>query len=178
MRLPVKEALVSAGIGALLALGRIVTPASAVGIGLLVFAAWYALRQGEQRLTGWPAAPRPDRLGGRRDVAELSWMALSRDGRVTEKVMTRIRGIAARRLALHGVLWTGLLPHHLDLGRLDGWGSGPADAAEHLARAETLLGPAMVAGLRSRTPISARTLDQWCRSLDRLVVDQTQRMEM
>jgi hypothetical protein len=50
----------------------------------------------------WPSPPRDERPGGRHGLSELSWMAFTRNGRITERVLRRIRAIGAAR----GVDWT------------------------------------------------------------------------
>lgn len=151
---------------------------NAVGLGLVAFALWLATRSYHRTEVAWPRDPRQDRPGGRTDVAELSWAAFTRNGLVTERVLRRVRAIAARRLAAHGVLWDGNLPQHTfrhgvrepeAVSRLRGWGTGPADAAEHLQRARDLLGASTADDLTTARAATPRTLDHWFRVLDALV---------
>ncbi|QAY71016.1 hypothetical protein [Xylanimonas protaetiae] len=112
----------------------------------------------------WPKPPTENRPGGRKDVSELSWAAFTRDGLVTERVLRRVRLIAARRLADHGVLWDGRLGTDLD-----GWGRDDRDAAEHREQAAALLGPDLLASLSTARAVTPRALEAWFRELDRLV---------
>ncbi|ACZ30806.1 hypothetical protein Xcel_1786 [Xylanimonas cellulosilytica DSM 15894] len=113
---------------------------------------------------GWPRPPAEDRPGGRKDLSELAWAALTRDGHVAERVLRRVRRIAARRLADHGIVWDGRLGDGLD-----GWGRDERDAATHHTRAAALLGAETFTGLTTARAVSPRTLQTWFRVLDRLV---------
>ncbi|MCL3861650.1 hypothetical protein [Actinotalea sp. K2] len=57
----------------------------------------------------WPEHDPEATDGVRRDVAALTWTFVGRDGRVSEAAVRRLRLVAARRLARHGV--------HLETGR-------------------------------------------------------------
>lgn len=101
----------------------------------------------------WPRLPAPARDGARRDVSDLGWAILGRDGRVTDRAVRRVRAIADHHLARHGV--------HGDLARPD-----------VAARAEDLLGPRTARGLhdhatRGTTP-TPRDLQLWIEAVDRL----------
>jgi hypothetical protein len=87
--------------------------------------------------------------GGRRDVEQLAWSMIEHRTHVRGIVLTRVRAIAARRLAQHG----------LDPRR-------PEDAAA----IEALLGAAAWAPLRPDLdrPVSPRALDATLRALERL----------
>lgn len=100
--------------------------------------------------TPWPQHPSPARPGGRHDVADLGWAALGRDGRVTERVVRRVRALAVARLTAHGV--------------------DPADPASG-PEVERLLGRDVVAGLRSTRTPTVRTLHTWLDAIDRLGPD-------
>ncbi|WP_425953660.1 hypothetical protein [Xylanimonas sp. McL0601] len=143
--------------------GWLDTPHAAV-LAAVALVAYLAYQSVPPRDEAWPKPPAEARPGARLDVSELGWAAFSRDGSVTERVLRRVRGIASRRLAVHGVLWDGLV--HDDLS---GWGRGPGDAAEHHARAEQLLGRDVLAGLSTWRAAHPRTLETWFSALDRLV---------
>ncbi len=171
-------ALFIAGLAALAVFVRAVTFWNAVPLALLAFTIWFATRPSFRVDPAWPREPRHDRPGGRADVAELSWTAFTRNGMVTERVLRRVRGIAARRLAAHGILWDGSLPQYTFEGSheaaaaaapLHGWGTGMADAAEHKQRARDLLGAELIDELSTARAASPRTLDHWFRTLDALV---------
>lgn len=51
----------------------------------------------------WPRIPPPPVDGGRREVMSLSWMLTSRHHGVDPAAMRRLRAIARRRLAVHGI---------------------------------------------------------------------------
>ena len=154
--------LALAGTG--LALTGWVDAAHAAVLTVVVLVAYLAFRAVPPDDEGWPKPPVEARPGARLDVSELGWAAFSRDGQVTERVLRRIRGLAARRLATQGVLWDGLLRPDLS-----GWGRGPDDAAEHHARAEALLGRELLAGLSTWRSVHPRTLETWFSALDQLV---------
>ncbi|QAY62657.1 hypothetical protein ET495_04600 [Xylanimonas allomyrinae] len=155
--------LLTAGAAALAVTGTL-DVAHAVVLAAVAFVTSLVSRAVGPRETGWPRPPAEARPGARKDLSELGWAAFTRDGRVTERVLRRVRAIAARRLAAHGVLWDGLL--HPDLS---GWGHGPHDADDHHARAEALLGRELLADLTTRRSLSPRTLETWFSALDRLV---------
>jgi len=146
----------------------------AILIGVAVFILWFITRPYFRAVPPWPAAPRIERLGGRLDVAELSWMAFTRDGKVTTKVVQRVRNVASRRLAVHGVLWNGQPTFkNAEADPLAAWGTGPEDATEHRQRAAELLGFKMVNSLCAATEISPRILESWINALDNLAVTPT-----
>ncbi|WP_020015293.1 hypothetical protein [Promicromonospora sukumoe] len=96
---------------------------------------------------GWPRVPTTARAGGRHDVSDLSWSTFGRDGRVTDRVVRRVRALAADRLRAHGV--------------------DPSDPAAK-AEVERLLGARVVAQLASRESPTARTLQTWLDAVERL----------
>jgi hypothetical protein len=151
-----RRALLAAGIvvglGALLVLiGS--SPAHALmltALGVAGVLLWH--RTGYAGDTVWPRVPDVRRDGNRRDVSDLGWSVLGRDGRVTVAAARRVRRLTERRLAHHGV------------DDLDDPG-----AASDLAR---LLGPRTartVHGLVTdgRLPTPAE-LDTWLVALDQL----------
>jgi len=77
---------------------------------------------------GWEREPSPDRDGARGDLATLSWTMVGRDGRAGERILRRVRAVAAGRLARCG---------------LDLTDPADADAIRALlgARAWSVLGP-------------------------------------
>ncbi|MEV0953273.1 hypothetical protein [Promicromonospora sp. NPDC050249] len=95
----------------------------------------------------WPHLPIEARAGGRNDVSDLGWSVFGRDGRVTDRVVRRIRALAADRLRAHGV--------------------DPSDPAAE-PDAERLLGARVLRQLKSRQPPTARTVQTWLEAIDRL----------
>ena len=95
----------------------------------------------------WPRVPTTARAGGRHDVSDLSWSTFGRDGRVTDRVVRRVRALAADRLRAHGV--------------------DPSDP-DSKAEVERLLGARVVAQLASRESPTARTLQTWLDAVERL----------
>ncbi len=177
-------ALFIAALTTLAVVTRAVTLWNGIPLAVLAFTAWFVTRPSFRVEAPWPHEPRQSRPGGRADVAELSWTAFTRNGMVTERVLRRVRAIAARRLAAHGVLWDGSLPGHTFDGAhadavaaaaLQGWGTGIADAAEHKQRARDLLGAELIDELSTARAAAPRTLDHWFRALDRLVESPTDR---
>lgn len=105
--------------------------------------------------TVWPRLPALRRDGNRRDVSDLGWSVLGRDGRVTPAAARRVRQITERRLARHGITDTSAPGATPDVTRL----LGP--------RATRTLRD-LVADGRLPTPTE---VDAWLAALDRL--DQT-----
>ena len=161
-------AVIAALLAAIAVVSRMLSPWNALALAAVAFTLWLVTRPYERTDVPWPEEPRSDRPGGRTDVAELSWTAFTRNGLVTERVLRRVRAIAARRLAAHGVLWDGAV--HQGAPDLRGWGTGPADAAEHRRRARELLGAATLDALSTARAATPRTLDHWLGALDALVV--------
>lgn len=95
----------------------------------------------------WPHVVTEARAGGRHDVSDLSWSTFTRDGRVTERVVRRVRALAADRIRAHGV--------------------DPSDPAA-LPEVERLLGARVVRQLMSREAPTARTLQSWLDAIERL----------
>jgi DNA/RNA-binding domain of Phe-tRNA-synthetase-like protein len=95
----------------------------------------------------WPRTPVEARAGGRHDVSDLGWSVFGRDGHVTDRVVRRIRTLAADRLRAHGV--------------------DPADPAAQ-PDAERLLGARVLRQLTSRQPPTARTVKTWLDAIERL----------
>ena len=95
----------------------------------------------------WPHLPIEARAGGRHDVSDLGWSVFGRDGHVTDRVVRRIRALAADRLRAHGV--------------------DPSDPAAE-PDAERLLGARVLRQLKSRQPPTARTVQTWLDAIDRL----------
>ncbi|WP_369372784.1 hypothetical protein AB1046_04565 [Promicromonospora sp. Populi] len=87
------------------------------------------------------------RAGGRHDVSDLGWSVFGRDGRVTDRVVLRIRALAATRLRAHGV--------------------DPADPAAR-PEIERLLGVRVLRQLSSTLPPTARTVQTWLDAIERL----------
>ncbi len=95
----------------------------------------------------WPRTVTEARAGGRHDVSDLSWSTFGRDGRVTDRVVRRVRALATDRLRAHGV--------------------DPADPAS-LPDVERLLGADVVRQLASREAPTARTLQTGLDAIERL----------
>lgn len=95
----------------------------------------------------WPHLDVEARAGGRHDVSDLGWSVFGRDGLVTDRVVRRIRVLAATRLRALGV--------------------DPADPAAR-ADVERLLGARVVRQLASPLPPSARTVQLWLDAIERL----------
>jgi hypothetical protein len=139
-------ALVVLGGAALPALGAPVGHALALaGTLLSAVLLWTALPGAED--ARWPALPPRSRDGARRDVTELGWAILSRDGRVSPRAAHRARALAQRRLAERGT-------------RLG------TPAAEHLLGSATARG--MQALVAQRRPPTPRELEAWLTDLERL----------
>ncbi|MET0789843.1 MAG: hypothetical protein ABWY33_11430 [Cellulomonas sp.] len=52
---------------------------------------------------GWDRERSPRRHGARGEVQDLAWAMVARDGRVGERVLRRLKEVARRRLARHGL---------------------------------------------------------------------------
>jgi hypothetical protein len=101
----------------------------------------------------WPELPDAERHGARRDVAELGWGVVGKDGRANGRAARRVGELAERHLARNGVQ-----------GRL-----AEPGVAE---RAETLLGRGVARGLhahaaRGRLPTQGE-LQTWIEAVERL----------
>ncbi|WP_251150997.1 hypothetical protein [Cellulosimicrobium sp. Marseille-Q4280] len=101
----------------------------------------------------WPQVPPLHRDGARRDVSDLGWAILGKDGRVTDRAARRVRTLADHQLARHGL--------HGDL------------ADPHVAtRAEPLLGTPTAHGLHDHathgTLPTPRQLQTWLDAVERL----------
>jgi hypothetical protein len=151
---------------------RAVPPATlvvlaAVGLGVLGASPVHALALGTAGLSAvllwfgtgyapdgtWPELPDPERHGARRDVAELGWGVVGKDGRVNGRAARRVGALAGRHLARHGV---------------EGSLAAPAVAE----RAEPLVGRAVARGLHAhaaqgRLP-TQRELQTWIEAVERL----------
>ncbi|MFI2102406.1 hypothetical protein ACH436_03885 [Isoptericola sp. NPDC019693] len=106
-------------------------------------ALWRRLDDGEE--TPWPDVVHDRREGARNDVSELGWATFTRSGAVGDRVLRRVRDLAADRLAERGV----------DLAAP----GGPAAAA-------SLLGADVVHGLTTSRPVSRGEVHRWLDALD------------
>lgn len=88
----------------------------------------------------WPVARPVEAPGTRREISALSWSFIGREGRVSEAAVRRLREVAARRLARHGVV----VP--LDLGAQH---APPPERAADLDRARAMLGERAWRALRT-----------------------------
>lgn len=108
-------------------------------------ALWRRLDDGEE--APWPDVVHDRREGARNDVSELGWATFTRSGAVGDRVLRRVRDLAAARLAERGV----------ELAAPD----GPEAAAR-------LLGADVVEGLAARRPVSRAEAHRWLDALDTL----------
>lgn len=95
----------------------------------------------------WPHTTTETRTGARHDVSDLGWSVFGRDGHVTDRVVHRIRTLAAKRLTAHGI--------------------DPTDPAAH-PDIERLLGPGTLRQLLSNQPPTARTVQRWLDAIEHL----------
>lgn len=156
MRPQLRHFLVRAGvvtaICAVLGLGGVLDPVHAVLFGCLLLAGISLWSTGSD-LPGaeWPVRRFAARAGGRNAVSDLAWQVFDPDRRVQPRVVMRVRGLAAARLALLGVD-----------------ANDPAQQPE----VERLLGRAVAEGIASGTRPTARTLQLWLDAIDRLSLNQ------
>ncbi|MFD7307856.1 hypothetical protein [Promicromonospora sp. NPDC059942] len=132
-----------------LAFWQIIDPwhaAAAVAVVVALAALWSRTEDADPD-PEWPHVVTEARAGGRHDVSDLSWSTFTRDGRVTERVVRRVRALAADRVRAHGV--------------------DPSDPAA-TEDVERLLGARVVRGLSSRHAPTARTLQSWLDAIERL----------
>ena len=141
----VTAAVVAAG----LAFWQVIDPwhAAAAAAVTLALAALWSRTEDTTADPEWPHVVTEARAGGRHDVSDLSWSTFTRDGRVTERVVRRVRALAADRVRAHGV--------------------DPADPAA-VPDVERLLGAQVVRQLSSRQAPTARTLQSWLDAIERL----------
>ncbi|MFE5309108.1 hypothetical protein [Isoptericola sp. NPDC056605] len=104
---------------------------------------WRRLDDGDE--APWPDVVHDRREGARNDVSELGWATFTRSGAVGDRVLRRVRDLAAARLAERGV----------DLAA-----PGGPEAAAHL------LGTDVVDGLVSRRPVSRVEVHRWLDAID------------
>jgi hypothetical protein len=90
------------GVGFALAAGLAYVTVALVGAGAV--AGLLVLTRFEPRPDPSFDRPRFDRRhGARGEVQELAWAMVARDGRVSERVLRRVREVATTRLARHGL---------------------------------------------------------------------------
>ncbi|WP_158864342.1 hypothetical protein [Leifsonia sp. AG29] len=78
--------------------------AHAAGLGAIALGLTSCLSMiGDAAPVAWAPDPAPARPGSRRDVVQLGWALGARGGRVSAEGMRRVRSLAARALAAHGV---------------------------------------------------------------------------
>jgi hypothetical protein len=106
---------------------------------------WRRLDDGDE--SPWPDLPVDRREGARNDVSELGWATFTRSGAVGDRVLRRVRALAATRLADHGV----------DLSAP----GGPQAAAR-------LLGTDVVDGLTSRRQVGRGEVHRWLDAIEAL----------
>lgn len=145
----------AAAVGAALGLTNVLDPAHAVLVACLLFAA-LLLGAGstEQIEDAWPHRPSSSRAGGRATVSDLSWRVLDHDRLVDAAIVCRVRELAVARLAFIGV---------------------DADDPAQWPEVERLLGPAVAADLAAERRPTARTLQRWLDTIDRLGNERTTR---
>lgn len=146
---------------AILALIDWFSPWHALALWLAVMACYFVAQPIKHTEDDWPVDQPLSRPGNRNDVSTLGYLSYTREGLVTDRVVRRLRDIAVRRLRAHGVIWNGR-------PELDGFGTGPADAAEHRRRAEQLLGAQVLSGLAAARDVTPKTLQTYLAALDTL----------
>jgi len=135
-------------VAAALGFGGVLDPTHAALLGCLGLAAvTVSAGAAEEWTTDWPERPFESRAGGRSAVSDLGWQVFGRDRLVRGRIVDRVRGLAAARLALLGV--------------------DASDAAQW-PEVERLLGARVANGLASARPPTARTLQTWLDAIDRL----------
>lgn len=130
------------------------SPAHAVALGAAALSAvllWFGT--GYAADGTWPELPDAERHGARRDVAELGWGVVGKDGRVNGRAARRAVALAERHLARQGV-------------------PGPLADPAVAERAEPLLGRAVARGAhacaaRGHLP-TQRELQTWIEAVERL----------
>jgi hypothetical protein len=160
-------ACVVAVVAAALAVFAVLDVAHAIMLAAAAIAAIILNTAPPGRAEPWPRPPVEIRRGARSDVSSLAWDCLGRDGRVTERAARRIRMIAVRRLAAHGVVWDGAVAQP-GADPDGGWGPNGADAAWHRLRAAQLLGSRVLASMTRAGTATPRTVETWFAALDRL----------
>lgn len=140
-------------VAAALGLGGVLDPTHAVLLGCVGLAV-VAVSAGsaDEWSQEWPERPFEGRSGARSGVSDLGWQVFGRERRVRGRIVERVRGIAAARLALLGV----------DAGDPAQWPD-----------VERLLGARVANGLASAQPPTARTLQTWLDAIDRLGDERT-----
>jgi hypothetical protein len=76
----------------------------------------------------WPPPPRQVRGGARSEVAWLAWSTVNHRGEVSDRALMRVRALAQRLLAEHGIAWSGL----------PGEAMNPGETARQLIGAEAV----------------------------------------
>lgn len=141
---------------AILAVGALIAWALSLGMDLshallagaiVVVIAEFGRTAGPLAHPVFPSAPHPLRAGARRDVSDLTWSAFRGDGRMSDHVMRRVRGLAERRLRDRGV--------------------DPADPGQ-ADRVAAVLGADLADGLASPVPPHPAQLDRWLQRLEDL----------
>lgn len=147
-RAVVVAVLVAAAVVALVVAGVLDAPHAVLlaCVVVVVTALWRSTAADGDEL-GWPHRATDERAGGRAGVSDLGWQVFGRDGRVTDRVVARVRALAVARLTEHGVD-----------------AADPAQAAD----VERLLGRSAAAGLAGRPRPTARTLQHWLDAVERL----------
>ncbi|MCB7137505.1 hypothetical protein [Cellulosimicrobium marinum] len=80
------------------------SPAHAAGYGAVVLSAvWLWYGNGYTGDATWPRLPAPQRHGARRDVSDLGWAILGKDGRVNDRAARRTVALVDHQLARHGL---------------------------------------------------------------------------
>ncbi|MFC8921899.1 hypothetical protein [Cellulosimicrobium sp. NPDC057127] len=103
---PVRRAAPAATLVVLATAGLVTvgaSPAHALALGAAGLSAvllWFGTANAPDHT--WPDLPDPERHGARRDVAELGWGVVGKDGRANGRATRRVRDLAERHLAHHG----------------------------------------------------------------------------
>jgi len=121
--------------------------------GVIIVAADYLIAQESWRVPEpWPSVPLRFRGGARTELAQLAWVMVNREGFVDRGVLERVRALAQKELAQHGVSWTGT----------PGTPMSPAPLATQL------LGPGAIATLNSTTDVRPRALENVVTRLEQI----------
>jgi len=106
----------------------------------------------------WPLEPIKFRSGARREVAQLAWATVGRDGKVAEPILRRVRELARQMLADYGVRWSG----------------EPGTQPEPISLAQQLLGKDALRTLTTTEGVRPRALVNAVTKLEELPMTSTE----